>query len=136
MNEYLRALPEIDDDNREFWESCKQHEMKLQKCARCSAFRYYPSPVCPECSSFDAEWTRVQGTGTIYTFSIVQRPPTPAWMDAVPYVYAVVNLEEGPMMPTNIIGCPVDEVRIDMKVEVVYDDVTPEVTLPKFRPVL
>jgi uncharacterized OB-fold protein len=129
-----RPLPVIDDDSRPFWESCRAHAMKLQRCRRCGRVRYYPSAICDGCSSFDFDWLPMSGRGTIYTFTVMHRPALPAFASEVPYVYAVVELEEGPMMPTNIVNAAADEVRIGMHVEVVYDDVSPEVTLPKFQP--
>lgn len=134
MTTYKKPLPIIDDDNREFWDSCKRHEMRLQQCSDCGYWRYYPSPVCHSCGSFSHKWTTVSGKATLYTFSTVYRPPSQAFAEDIPYVYAVVELEEGPMMPTNTVGIPPDDVRIGMPLVVTYDDVTPEVTLPKFRP--
>lgn len=129
---YRKALPAITLDNQGFWDSCKEHKMKLQKCNECGKFRYFTSPICPNCSSFEFRWEPVTGKATVYTYSVVHRPPSEAWVDDVPYVYAIVQLDEGPMMPTNIVGCSPDDVKIGMKVSVVYDDVTPEITVPKF----
>ncbi len=134
MTTYNKPLPVIDSDNKEFWESCKRHEMRLQKCKECGYVRYYPSPVCHKCSSFNAEWAKMSGYGTIYTFSVVYRPPSEAFVKDVPYVYGIVELDEGPMMPTNIVGIEPEKVRIGMRVQVTYKDVTPEVTLPQFKP--
>ena len=131
---YDKPLPIIDEDNKEFWESCKRHEMRLQRCRACGYWRYYPSPVCHTCDSFDAEWAKVSGFGTVHTYSIIYRAPSVAFARDVPYAYAIVELDEGPMMPTNIVGIDPEKVRIGMRVQVTYDDVTPEVTLPKFRP--
>ncbi len=133
--EYARTLPTIDADNQEFWASCKRHDMHLQRCSRCGTWRYFPAPVCPECSSLEYRWQPASGWGTLFTYSVVYRPPSTAWVDAVPYVYAVVELDEGPMMPTNIVGIPPEQVRGGMRVRVTYDDVTPDVTLPKFQPI-
>jgi len=132
---YDKPLPEIDADNREFWDSCKRHEMRLQHCSACGYWRYYPSPICHQCGSFEVEWRPITGLGTVYTFSVIHHPPVPAFSADIPYVYAVVELDEGPMMPTNIIGVASEDVAIGMRVQVTYDDVTPEVTLPKFAPV-
>jgi uncharacterized OB-fold protein len=131
---YEKALPEIDEDNAEFFTSCRAHAMKLQRCVECGSHRYYPSAVCPFCQSFGFEWKPVSGNAAVYTFTIVHRPPSDAWAGDVPYVYALVQLEEGPMMPTNIVGCDPEEVRIGMSVKVVYRDVTDEVTIPQFEP--
>ena len=90
-----KPMPIIDDDNAEFWESCKRHQMSLQKCSDCGYWRYYPSPICHKCSSFNFNWKTVSGKATVWTYSIVYRPPSPAFADDVPYVYAVVELDEG-----------------------------------------
>lgn len=135
MSVYNKPLPIIDTINQEFWESCRQHAMKLQQCDDCGFIRYYPSPVCHRCGSFATTWVPVSGLGTVYTFSIVYRPPSEAFAADVPYVYAIVHLDEGPMMPTNIVGIAPEKVTIGMRVQVTYDDVTPEVTLPKFQPI-
>jgi uncharacterized protein len=132
---YLKPIPEIDIDNAEYWQSCREHAMKLQHCLQCGYWRFYPGPICHRCGSFDTEWAPVSGRGTIYTRSVVYRPASPAFMDDVPYVYAIVELEEGPMLPTNIVGIDPEAVEIGMAVELTYDDITDEVTLPKFRPV-
>jgi uncharacterized OB-fold protein len=131
---YEKALPEIDEDNAEFFDSCRNHAMKLQRCLGCDTFRYYPSAVCPMCQSFAFEWHEVSGDASVYTFTVVHRPPSDAWAADVPYVYALVQLEEGPMMPTNVIGCDPSEVGIGMPVRVVYRDATDEITIPLFAP--
>jgi uncharacterized OB-fold protein len=96
--------------------------------------RYYPAPICSSCGSLDFTWEPVSGKGVVYTYSIVRRPATPAFKDDVPYVYAIVELEEGPMMPTNIVGVPVDDVAIGTPVQLTYRDMTDEITLPVFTP--
>ncbi len=132
---YNKPLPKITEDNEGFWASCKEHQMKLQKCSSDGKFRYFPSPICPYCGSFDFEWTAVSGLGSVYSYSVVHRPPSDAWLDKVPYVYAIVELAEGPLLPSNIVGIDPEQVRVGMKVKVTYDDVTPEITIPKFEPV-
>jgi uncharacterized OB-fold protein len=107
--------------------------MELQRCSACGAWRYPPAGVCPQCHSFEFCWERVSGRATLYTFSVIRRPATPAWADAVPYTYGIVALDEGPMMPSNVVAEP-DAIAIGMRLRVVYHDVTPEVTLPRFEP--
>jgi uncharacterized OB-fold protein len=131
---YRKPLPEVDVDNQEFWVSCREHRMRLQKCRNCGYWRYYPGLVCHRCGSLEADWEPVSGLGTIYTFSVVHRPPSAAFADDVPYVYAIVELDEGPMLPTNIVNIEPDRVKIGSRVRVTYQDVTPEITLPKFEP--
>jgi uncharacterized OB-fold protein len=134
MSDDARPLPILDEDNREFWASCRRHAMTLQRCAACASMRYYPAPICSACGSMDFTWEPVSGNAVVYTYSIVRRPATPAFKDEVPYVYAIVELEEGPMMPTNIVGVPADDVTIGMSVQLAYRDVTGEITLPVFTP--
>jgi hypothetical protein len=133
-NAYNKTLPAIDADNQEFWDSCKRHDMHLQKCRSCGRWRYYPSPICPNCSSFEFDWRPASGYGTVFTYSVIYRPPSEAWAADVPYTYGVVQLDENVWMPTNIVGIDPEKVEVGMRVRVTYDDVTPDVTLPKFQP--
>ena len=126
-----RPVPQINDDNRQFWASCRAHAMALQRCPA-GHFRYFPSVVCPYCGSLDFEWTPVSGDAVVYSFTIVHRPPTDAW--DTPYVFALVELAEGPMLPTNIVGCDPGDVAIGMPVAVRYDDVSADLTIPVFGP--
>lgn len=134
MVELTKPLPHVDDDNREYWEYCKNHDFRMQKCTSCGYIRFPCSIVCPECHSMEAEWTKLSGKGKVYTFTVYRRPYHPAYKDDIPYVLAIIELEEGPRMESNVTGCPVEEVKIDMPVEVYFDDVTPEFAIPKFRP--
>ena len=133
--EYKKPLPLADSDSKEFWEGCKRHELLVQRCEKCHAYRFPPGLVCVKCLSTDAKWEKVSGKGEVYTFIIVRTAASPAWEEDVPYVTAIVQLKEGVRMTTNIIGCKPEDVKIGMKVEVVFDDVTKEDTLPKFKPV-
>ncbi len=132
--EYAKALPEIDEDNFEFFQSCRDHAMRLQRCDDCGSHRYYPSAVCPVCQSFAFEWMPVSGNATVYTFTVVHRAPNDVWAQDVPYVYALVQLAEGPMMVTNVVECRPDDVRIGMPLRLVYRDVTDQITIPFFAP--
>jgi len=112
----------------------RRHELIYQQCRACQN-RFAPyQPNCPNCWSDDVEDCKSAGRGTIYTFSIVHRAPVPAYRPDLPYAVAIVQLTEGPYYTTNIIGCPVDEIRIGMPVEVIFDDVTDQITLAKFKP--
>jgi uncharacterized OB-fold protein len=132
---YAKPLPHLDEENRPWWEALKRHELYLQRCRDCGALRYYPRALCPECLSSRTEWIRSKGTGKVYTFTITYQNATAGFRDALPYVLAYVELDEGLKMLTNIVDCRPEQVRIGMPVAVVFDDVTPEVTLAKFRPV-
>ena len=136
MAEYNKPLPIPDPVTRPFWDSLKAHAVQLQRCDRCDRFIYYPRAVCPGCLSDDLAWSPVSGRGVVHAFTIPHRHPNPAFGSGVPYVVALIELEEGVRMMSNLIDVdPTPEaVRIGLPVEIVYDDVTDEVTLPKFRP--
>ncbi len=131
---YAKPLPHLDEENRPWWEALKRHELYLQKCRDCGAIRYYPRAQCPECLSPRTEWVRASGRGKVYTFTTTWQNQAAGFRESLPYVMAYVELDEGPKMLTNIIDCGPEQVKIGMPVEVVYEDVTAEVTLAKFRP--
>ena len=129
-----KPLPEVTEETRPFWESAKRHALELQRCTGCGRFRYPVTTFCPACLSDGVEWTPVSGRGTVYSFVVMHQVYHPAFRDDVPYNVAAIAFEEGPRMYSNVVGCPNDAIQVGMPVEIVYDDVTDEVTLPKFRP--
>jgi len=131
---YAKPLPRVDEESKGFWEACRRHELYLQRCRDCTALRYYPRALCPSCLSDRVEWLRASGTGTVYTFTVTHQNQAPGFRDALPYVMAYVELAEGLRMLTNLVECSPDDVRIGMPVEIVFDDATAGVTLPKFKP--
>ena len=131
---YAKPLPRIDEESKGFWEGCQRRELYLQRCRACGTVRHYPRALCPNCLSDRTEWMRASGKGTVYTFTVTHQNQSPGFRDGLPYVMAYVELAEGVRMLTNIVDCAPDAVRIGMPVEIVFDDVTPAVTLPKFRP--
>jgi uncharacterized OB-fold protein len=131
---YAKALPRIDEESKGFWEACQRHELYVQQCRACGARRYYPRAVCPTCLSSDTAWVLSSGRGTVYTYTVTYQNQAPGFRDELPYVLAYVELDEGVRLLTNIVGCAPEDVRIGMPVAVTFDDVTPEVTLPKFKP--
>ena len=131
---YRKPLPRIDEESRGFWEALARHELYFQRCRSCGSKRLYPRALCPACLSAATEWVRASGRGTVYSFTVTNQNQAPGFREELPYVLAMVELEEGPRLMTNVIGCAPDVVRIGMTVEVVFEDVTAEITLPKFRP--
>ncbi|HVA81748.1 MAG TPA: OB-fold domain-containing protein [Candidatus Binataceae bacterium] len=131
MSEYLKPLPKPSPTSRPFWEAARRHELNLQRCAGCGKFIYYPRTRCPYCFGDQLEWRAVSGRGKVYSYTVVRRASHRAFAD--PYVLAIVELEEGPRMTTNIVATP-DTVRVDQKVVVHFEDVTPDNTLVKFKP--
>ncbi len=132
MADYNKPLPTLTGDNRPFWDNCRAWRLCLQQCA-CGHLRYPISPFCPQCLSGAFEWTPVSGRGTVFSYVVFHQAYHPGFKEDVPYNVALVQLEEGPRMYSNIVGVPNDQVRIGDAVEVVFDAVTPEVTIPRFR---
>ncbi len=117
-----------------FWEATRRHELVIQRCGSCSSWIFHPREQCPECFSRELAWTPVSGRGRVYAFTVVHQPAHPGFRGETPYTYAVIQLEEGVRMASNVVGCAPAEVTVDMTVEAVFDDVSPEWTLVKFRP--
>jgi uncharacterized OB-fold protein len=134
MSEAKRPLPRIDEESRGYWEALARHELYVQECGRCRLRRFPPRAVCPGCLSSAITWIRASGRGSVESFTVTYQNQAPGFRERLPYVLAVVELEEGVRLMTNVVGCPPDAVRIGMPVEVEWEDVTPEVTLPLFRP--
>jgi uncharacterized protein len=131
---YSKPLPPIDEESRPYWEALQRHELYIQKCRDCGELRYYSRAQCGKCLSPNTEWIRCSGRGKVYTFTVTNQNNVAGFRESLPYVMAYVQLDEGVKMLTNLVDCAPEQVRIDMPVEVVYEDVTPEVTLAKFRP--
>ena len=135
MADYEGALPQATHDTEPFWEGTKAHKLMLPYCAACDAYDFYPRPFCRKCFSWDIEWKEASGKGKIATYVINHRGPR-GFEDKTPYVIAVVELEEGPSMMTNLVmdeEPTAENVSVMADVEVVFTDVTDEVTLPHFR---
>ena len=129
-----RPLPHINRDSAPYWRAARAHRLELQRCGECRRFRFYPSRACHFCGSLAFEWEPLSGRGEVYTYTIVHRGPGSPFEELLPLVVAMVTLEEGPTMMSNIVGCPHDQVRIGMPVQVAFEDVNDEVALPVFVP--
>jgi uncharacterized protein len=133
--QYDRPLPLITSLNRPFWEGARRHELMNYRCLNCGAY-YNPPSHCIACDKPDMHWVKGSGKGKIYTFIVYHIAYNPRWKKYLPYNVAWVELEEGPLIMTNIIDCKNEELYIDMPVEVQFEDVTDEITMPKFKPAL
>ena len=126
-----RFLPEPTKISQPFWNSCKAEAMEIQCCADCETYAFYPVYICPECASRKLEWTRVSGRGTVYTYTVAARS---LFEDVEgPVVVALVELEEGAMMTSNIKTADPYEVHVGMKVKLAYESVSDDITLPVFE---
>ena len=132
--EYAKPVPVADDASREFFAGANEGKLMLVKCSQCGTFRLPGRERCLDCWSTESEWAQASGKGKLYTYGIMHQKYHPAFADETPYNYALVELEEGPRLVTNIVDCEPDELKTDMPVEAVFDHVTDEATLIRFRP--
>ena len=130
----MRPVPIPTSVTRRYWDSVNEEALRIPKCRTCGAVHFYPHALCPNCMSPDLDYVPVSGNGTVYSYTIMHRAPATSFQHDIPYAVALVELEEGVRMISNLVGCPIEEVRIGMPVRAVYEDVTPEVTLFKFTP--
>jgi len=135
MTEYSKPVVVPSEDSAPFWAAAKDHKLVLQKCGTCGSFRFPPSPLCPECSAMGGEWTGLTGRGKVFSFVVFHRAYHKGFEADLPYAVALVELDEGPRLISNVVGVPPDQLRCDMPVEVVFDDVTADCTLPRFKAV-
>ena len=127
-------LPVVPDYERPYWEGARRGELLLQQCAACSKIRTPMSPICPDCLSEDTTWVPASGRGTVESWIVYRQAFHAGFLDALPYNVAWVALEEGPRVTSNIVGVELDELRAGMAVEVVFEELNDEITLPRFRP--
>ena len=133
MSDYAKPLPKIDDSNRQFWEGLRRREVRFLQCGACGYLRFYPFRHCPRCGSEQGEWTPVSGTGTIWSLGIFHQVYFEGFRPEIPYNVVIVELDAGPRLYSNIVDAPNEAIRIGARVEPVFSDVTPEITLLKFR---
>lgn len=130
---YDKPLPKINPDNRSFW-GCREHELRFQQYKNCNHVRWPPSDLCPQCHSTEINWVISKGLGKVYTFAVYHTAFHPAFAADLPYTVAVVALDEGPHLLSNIVCYQPDEVKCDMPLEVIWEDIDEKITLPKFKP--
>ena len=132
-SEYSLPLPELEGLHKEFYDHCKNHALHFQRCDDCRTFRHVPREMCAACGSWNWSWVASSGRGRIFTWTVVERPMHPAFVNACPYAAVVVEMEEGVRLLSEVTDMALGDLEIDLPVEVLYDDVTDEVTLPKFK---
>ena len=135
MAEYAKPLPDVDDEKmRPYWQAARRHELRMQRCSNCGYVRFPPTQHCPECLQGNDDWVQLSGRGTVWSFGVYYHVFNPSFADDIPYNVALVELEEGARLLTNIVDVENDAIEMGMPVEVAFDDVTEDVTLVKFRP--
>lgn len=134
MGNYTKPLPLITELSKVFYDGCKEGKLLYQKCSDCSEVIFYPKMLCSNCMGRNLEWVPSSGRGKIFSFTIGYDMVPTEFANDTPFVLATVILEEGFTILTNIVECNLDQLVCDMPVEVVFDPVTPEITLPRFKP--
>ncbi len=127
------VIPAANADTKPFWDGCLRDELLLQQCASCHAYRHPPAPICPNCLSDRHAWVPASGRGAVYTFVVVRESRARGWDKMVPYVVAVIELEEGPRMLSNLTNVEPEAVTIGMPVEVIFEELDGTTKLPLFR---
>lgn len=128
-----RPLPVADPRTAPYWSAARNDTLSLPRCIACGHYQFYPRSICSRCQSSDFAWTPCSGKGTVHSFTIVHRAPSPAFADMVPYVVANIRLAEGAHLMSNVVNCSLDEVTIGMPVTVKFLRID-DVALPIFEP--
>ena len=132
-----KPLPAADDLSQPFWEAARQRRLVVQRCQDCGYFNHPPRPACDACQSQQLQFEPVSGRGTIYSFTVMHQPNVAGFEDEVPYLNILVELEEQPLlfMVSNLAFSKLDKIQIGRTVELYFEEVDDDVTLPKFRPI-
>lgn len=129
-----RPVPAITPEMAPFWEAARRHELAAQRCLDCGTFRFPAREVCSGCLSRRAEWHRVSGRGRIFSVVVMHQASHPWFASRTPYAVVVVELDEGARMLSTVVGPEPHAIAIGMPVEVDFEDLTAEISLPVFRP--
>ncbi len=132
MAEEPKLIPQVTKELKPFFDAARNHQLMVQKCDNCGALRFPAAPLCLNCDSDKASWTPVSGRGQVFSFTVMHRAYHPAFK--APYILAVIELDEGVKMTSNVVGIEHSRVKCGMPVEVAWDKLSDEVTLPRFRP--
>ena len=128
-----KPVPIPDDLTAPYWRAAREGRLVLQRCSGCGEHQFYPRPFCLACRSADLEWVEASGRGRLHTFSVVHRTADRAFAGDVPYVFGVVELDEGPRLTVNVVDTPLESLRCDMPVRVVFTEVGDAIALPNAR---
>ena len=128
----MTARPGMDDIDPTFWTEAAAGRLSFQRCADCGYLRWPTAALCPECWSHAAQWEPVEHGGTVWSFGVYERAFDPAFESAVPYVVALVELDAGPRMITNVVGVPPEKVAVGMRVSAVFEPIAGDAALVVF----
>jgi uncharacterized protein len=130
---YEKPLPKIDKVNRPYWEGCREGKLLLPRCAACGHRWFPPAPNCPRCLSAELVWDPASGRGTLWSWNVFHQAYFKGFRDDLPYLTALIKLAEGPFMTSTVVNAAPGELRCDRPVEVVFEKITDDFSLPKFR---
>jgi uncharacterized OB-fold protein len=130
-----KNFPVPTKETARYWEGCRNHELLIQQCAECRLYQFYPRIICTGCMSAQVEWVQASGRGKVISFTIMHRAISHAYAIEAPYVIALIKLDEGPTMMSNIVQLDPENVVVGMTVEVVFEDWSENISIPKFRPI-
>ena len=131
---YDKLVPSPTAETQPYWDGLKQHRLRLQRCADCGKVRHYPRPVCDACWSMNADWIDASGRGTVYSWTITHYAFHPGFKEDLPYTLLTVDLPEGVRMNAQARGIDASALRVGLPVQVAFDPVTEDLTLPVFEP--
>ena len=130
---YSKPLPKPRPIDEPYWEGMAAGELRLQQCTNCARWRFPPAELCPNCLSGEYEWKAALGTATLWSWIVMHREYFASFHDDIPYNVAFVRLDEGPFMMSNVVGVAPEELTVDARLQVTFDAVTDEFTIPRFR---
>lgn len=134
MTAYAKPLPHVTPLTQPFWDAARAGRLDVQRCGNCGTLRFPPARICDECLSEDVAWVTVSGRAAVWSMCEFHRLYFKGFAAELPYNVALVRLDEGPRMYTNLVGIPYKGIKIGMRVQAVFEPVTDDVTLVKFRP--
>ena len=132
----LKIIPTLTVETQPYWDACQQETLLLQQCKECDHIQFYPRLMCSKCSSREVGWIESSGFAKVLTYTIVHRPILPAYQKEAPYILALVQLEEGPTMMTNIVNCPHETINCNLQVKVLFQPWSEDFLVPVFEPLL
>ena len=128
-------LPIPDPETEAFWRGTAEHKFLLRHCNACGRAHFYPRHYCPFCWSGNGEWRPANGRGRVYSYTVIHHHDAAPFKEMVPYVVALIELDEHVRVISNVVDCTTETVHVGMPVQVLYERLTDEITLPKFRPI-
>ncbi len=135
MDAPKKPVPQVNPVAKPFWDATRENRLVVQKCDSCGEYIFYPRQLCPHCHSQELGWAEVSGRGSVYSYTVVKSNSPSYFLADIPYVVAIIQLDEGVRMLSNVVDCDPDDVCCDMPVEVIFEKLDDEFTLPKFKPI-